>query len=59
MFDPIELGKAAAGVRRTKTQQARSGRNVKGDNMQKQLHAAGKPQMNTPGVFAFPRGSKV
>lgn len=58
MFDARELAKLAAAVRR-KTQQARSGRNVKGDAIQKNLHAAGEPKMNTPGVFAFPRGSKV
>lgn len=61
MFDPVVLGTLAATMWKSaaKTRQARSGRNVKGPAMQKHLHAAGQPKMNTKGVFAFARGRKV
>jgi hypothetical protein len=61
MSDMALLGKLAADQykKATKTQMARSGRNVKGKAMQQHLHAAGEPKMNTPGVFAFARGRNV
>jgi hypothetical protein len=61
MFDPVQVGKLAAMLHKkaAPVRQGRAGRNVKGTNMQKHLHAAGQPKMNTPGVFAFPRGQSV
>jgi hypothetical protein len=61
MLDPKEIGIAAARlakIART-TRQARAGRRVKGHNITKQLHAAGEPRMDTKGVMAYPRGSRV
>lgn len=61
MFDPVQIGILAAQQSKEakRAQRGRAGRNVKEPHMSKQLHAAGQPKMNTPGVMAFPRGRKV
>jgi hypothetical protein len=61
MLDTILLGKLAAQLYKKAVayQRARAGRTAKGPQMQKQLQAAGSPRMNTPGVFAYPRGQSI
>jgi hypothetical protein len=60
MLDTAQLGKLAAELQKTavKRQRGRAGRNIKGESMQKHLHAAGEPKMNTGTVIGFPRGKK-
>jgi hypothetical protein len=61
MLDTIRLGKLAAEIYKEAMQKGkcRSGRIHKGENMKKQLAAAGNPKMNTKGIIGYPRGSKV
>lgn len=55
-----ELGKLAAEMKKSvSVRRGRAGRITKGMQMTKQLHAAGQPKMNTPGVFGYPRGQSV
>ena len=60
MIDLVQLGHIAASFHKiaVAVRRGRSGRNVKKPAMQKELHAAGQPKMNS-GVFAYARGHKV
>lgn len=61
MIDVIKLAQYAAGLRKESvaTRRGRAGRNIKGSNIAKQLHAAGEPKMTGGSVFAYPRGQSV
>lgn len=60
MLISIKLGQLAAAIYKEAAcmQRGRSGRRVKGNNIKKELHAAGSPK-HSPGVFSYPRGQKV
>jgi hypothetical protein len=60
MLISVKLGQLAGDLYKeaAKTQRARAGRLHKGDNMAKQLDAAGSTKY-TKGVFSYPKGKSV